>query len=396
MLVNHYNSNILADGGLRLRKHFRYTDFTNWTVSRNQTQGVHISRSETPRRNHQLDFLRIVFATLVLLAHAPELTDGDRSRELLSRLTRSGFSFGDVGVAGFFLLSGFLIVKSWQQNSELSNFLRNRLLRIVPGYLVAAILSTIVVGLLAPGIPGFFHNFDHHYVVSVLTLGSPMAPPVLPGMPYPHVNGSLWTIPYEFRCYLMVAVFGLCGLLRRPVVWLIVTVIFLIIISSSTLQGHMLWHKFYVFTGDPTAVYHLTSPFLVGGCYFLFRQRIRFRPLFAAAALIALILIAALYPKEFEVVFIVCGGYLLFYFATLALPPLAFMSRVPDISYGIYIYGWPVESLLIWYYHASPWVTFSVSVVVCFVFGYLSWHLIERPMLTLKCKAIAPLPIATL
>ena len=337
-----------------------------------------------------------MFAILVLLAHAPELTDGDRSRELLSRLTRSGMNFGDVGVAGFFLLSGFLIVKSWQQNSKLSNFLRNRLLRIVPGYLVAALLSTIAVGLLAPGIPRFFHNFNHHYIVSVLSLGSPMTPPVFPGMPYQHVNGSLWTIPYEFRCYLLVAAFGLCGLLRRPVVWLIFTFLFFIVVSSSTLMGHMQWHKFYVFTGDPTAIYHLTLPFLVGGCYFLFRQRIRFRPMFAVAAVLALILVAALYPRELEVTFIICGGYLLFYFATLELPILCFMSRVPDISYGIYIYGWPVESLLIWYYHASPWVTFSVSVLICFVFGYLSWHLVERPMLTLKRKAIAPLSTATL
>jgi len=209
-------------------------------------------------------------------------------------------------------------------------------------------------------------------------------------MPYPYVNGSLWTIPYEFRCYLLVAAFGLCGVLRRPVFWMLCTVFFLTIISNGRLQSHLLWHKFYVFTGDPTAIYHLTAPFLVGGCFCLWK--ITFRPAFAVLAAAIIIVIIAIYPKELEPVLIVCGGYLLFYLAALKLPSLSFMSRVPDISYGIYLYGWPVESLWIWYRHGSPWVTFAVSTVICFILGFLSWHFVERPMLSLKRNPVAPLP----
>jgi peptidoglycan/LPS O-acetylase OafA/YrhL len=100
-------------------------------------------------RNTVFDILRIVFATLVILAHAPEMLDGNRSRELFVRLTHSSMTLGDLSVDGFFLLSGFLIVKSWERNPTWADFLRNRTLRIVPGYLVAALLSTAVVGLLA-------------------------------------------------------------------------------------------------------------------------------------------------------------------------------------------------------------------------------------------------------
>ena len=99
-------------------------------------------------RNHQFDLLRILFATLVLLSHAPEITDGNASRELFHRLTRTPITFGLLGVDGFFVLSGYLIVQSWLGDPEFLNFLRKRVLRIVPGYLVAVVVSTAAVGLL--------------------------------------------------------------------------------------------------------------------------------------------------------------------------------------------------------------------------------------------------------
>ena len=75
-----------------------------------------LSRKST--RNHQFDLLRIIFATLVLLSHAPEITDGDSSRELLHRSTGAPITFGTLGVDGFFVLSGFLIVQSWLGDPE--------------------------------------------------------------------------------------------------------------------------------------------------------------------------------------------------------------------------------------------------------------------------------------
>jgi peptidoglycan/LPS O-acetylase OafA/YrhL len=132
-------------------------------------------------RNRSFDILRIIFATLVLCAHAAELTDGNRSREIFARLSRSPMTFGDVGVVGFFLLSGYLIVRSWQGDPEFLNFLQKRMLRIAPGYFVALPLGVIVVGLLAPAVPGFFpqlfNNLLHH--------AKHILPPILPGNPYP-------------------------------------------------------------------------------------------------------------------------------------------------------------------------------------------------------------------
>jgi peptidoglycan/LPS O-acetylase OafA/YrhL len=347
--------------------------------------------SKVSARNHQFDLLRILFATLVIFAHAFELTDGTNAREILSRLTHSQFSFGKFGVDGFFLLSAYLIVKSWQQRPELIVFLRNRVLRIIPGYLVAALLSTFAVGLLAPGIDHFFRHLDMHFIKSIVAIGAPATPPVLPGNqePFAVVNGALWTIQYEFRCYLIVALFGLCGLLHRRIFWLIATVLMLAAMVSP-LKTFCHWStSWFPLIGDPTQIFRLTAVYFVGGCFFLYKDRIKFRPLFAMLAFAAIVCVRFINPAQIEPAIVLCGGYLMFYFGQLSLTSLAWMKNVPDISYGIYVYGWPVLSLWIWFRHGSPWVAFCVSTVICFILGWLSWHFVESPALSLKHKAFS-------
>ena len=344
-------------------------------------------------RNHQFDLLRIVFATLVLLAHAPEITEGNTSRELLHRFTGAPMTFGTVGVDGFFVLSGYLIVQSWLANPELLNFLRKRVLRIVPGYLVAVVLSTLAVGLLAPGTPHFFASLDVHFLRSVLLLSSPMTPPVFPGHPYALVNGAMYTISYEFRCYLLVALLGLCGLFRRPIFVLIATLLLLVSLFDTAPFEGMHWprHAEALF-GQPVHAFRLTAVYLVGCCFYLFRRWIAFRRPLAWAAMAVIVFCFAFLPSKAELPMVLGGAYLMFYLGQLHLPWLAGMSKLPDISYGIYLYGWPVESLWIWFHRGSPWVAFLGSTVICFALGWLSWHFVERPALALKRRPTAPLP----
>jgi peptidoglycan/LPS O-acetylase OafA/YrhL len=344
-------------------------------------------------RNHQFDLLRIVFATLVLLAHAPEITDGNASRELFHRFTGAPITFGTVGVDGFFLLSGYLIVQSWLGDPALLNYLRKRILRIVPGYLVAVALSTLAIGLFAPGISHFFRSLDIHFVNSVVLLSSPMTPPVFPGQPYAMVNGAMYTIGYEFRCYLLVALLGLCGLLRRPLALSAITVLLLSSLVYPAPFELIHWPRHVeAVIGQPMVDFRLTATYLVGCCFYLLRDRIAFRRWIALLAIALVVACFFFFPSRGELATVLGGSYLMFYLGQMDLPWLSWMSGFPDISYGIYLYGWPVESLWIWFRRGSPWITFLVSTVFSFGLGWLSWHYIERPALTLKRRPTAQLP----
>ena len=356
----------------------------------NRQQGGISSRNKI----FDLLFLRILFALLVLLSHAPELTDGNRSRELLTRLTHAHVSFGEFGVDGFFLLSGYLIVQSWVHDPNLLSFLQKRLLRIVPGYLVAVAVSLIVVGLCASAVPHFFLDYAHSirgYLASVLLLDAPASPRVFPGDSYHMVNGSLWTIPYEFRCYLLVALLGLCGFLKRPALWLALTVALLVLFASLKLQALLSWTRHIPIFGEPTFTFRLVFIYFVGACFFLFRKHIVFRPAFAAIAMVLILISCARY-SNYEPWAPICGGYLLFYLGQLpGLVPRA-LHHLPDISYGLYLYGWPVEALWIYKTHTTPWITFFVSTILCALLGWLSWHFVERPALRWKKRPAAVLP----
>lgn len=337
------------------------------------------------RRSRKFDLLRILFATLVILSHAFAITDGNKGSEPLIRCTHTNLSFGVLAVDGFFLLSGYLIVQSWQRHPNLRDFLRNRFLRIVPGFVVAFLLSTLFVGLAAPGVDHFFHQLGRRYLVSLLLFDSPMTPLVFPGIApnVSTVNGSLWTIPYELRCYLLVAVCGSLSILRRRGIWLAGAVVLLAASLLPPAPTHGPWY-IYIPTGYPYIAFRLAFAFVTGGCFYLYRDRPVFKPLLAVLAVLGLVMVGWLLPKHLEPAVALFGGYLMFYFCSRpsrminALPPFS------DISYGLYLYAWPVESFLIWYLHRSPLFTFFVATAVCVVLSWLSWHLVEQPMLQFK------------
>src|SRR5579863_1616176 len=87
-------------------------------------------------RNNNFGFLRLLFAALVILSHSSELIDGNRSREILTRIFGT-MSFAQLAVDSFFLISGYLITRSWILSESNSEYLIKRVMRIYPGYLVA-------------------------------------------------------------------------------------------------------------------------------------------------------------------------------------------------------------------------------------------------------------------
>ena len=339
-----------------------------------------LPRAAGSERSNNFNLLRLILALLVIVSHSPELADGNRSRELFTRLFHT-ISFGEFAVDGFFLLSGYLIVQSWEARPEVWAFSRKRIFRIYPGYVVASLACAFVVGPLASEPSVYFSKFDMvAFLRSVALLDIPAIPPVFPGQPFPFVNGAMWTIRLELICYLGVLAAGLSGVLRRPQVWLGLTLVALVLAFLGRLgvSGGIL----HVMLTLP--LLRLSAFFLVGGACYLFRS---FLPTRGWSALGCLAVAGAgLFSKSaVEFVLATFGGVALFWFGRRTIPGLSEFNRLPDVSYGVYLYAWPMQKLLLQRWpHMSPWTLSLVVGVLSLAIGALSWYSVERPFVRMK------------
>lgn len=334
--------------------------------------------------SHQnnFNFLRLLFSSLVLLSHSTELIDGDTSREILMQFFGST-TFGQLAVDGFFLLSGYLIVKSWKTTPSAKTFLWKRIVRIYPGFIAASLISGIIVGPLGSIPKTYFSQFwITGFAKGLVLLQSPITPQVFVGQPHAVVNGSMWTISYEFICYLFVFAIGVSGGLKTKWIWLLLTYCLLQILFLDR-AGYYSAEAFC----DSNVLKNLLrlSPFfLVGGCFYLFKEKIVFNPI--AGVFSMLIFVTGLFSPLYSELFIALfGGYLLFYFAQAPVRQLRRVNAFPDISYGLYLYGWPVQKLLLWNWPGmSACFLFALSLIAGVGLGFLSWNLVEKPSLKLK------------
>jgi peptidoglycan/LPS O-acetylase OafA/YrhL len=372
--------------------------------------GIHGKREmgqrATQARANNFSILRILFATLVILSHSYELIDGNRSREILTRIFGT-ISFGILAVDGFFIISGYLITKSYLSSAPV-NYLFKRILRIYPGFIVAFIVSIILClyvssHSLAMPVKEFFDN-----IVNLFFLISPDIKTAYPRSFYPLPNGAMWSISYEFHCYLIIMLFGVLGIFGRKNLLLSITILLLAAslihpekytpyalgatpssIHKSTELGIRLLHRIKAaLLRSPLDDIRLLGIFLVGSCYYIFRDAIPYRGHFAAIAAV-LLTICMFSNRLAEPGLAVFGGYIIFWFAlhVEAFPISKFFNKT-DLSYGIYLYAWPIQKVLISRVpHIGPYELSISTFILCVIAAYFSWTFIEKPFLNLKSVA---------
>ncbi len=347
----------------------------------------------TSHSKNNFDFLRFLLAALVILAHSFALYNLG-GQEPLSRLTGGQEDFGGLAVDGFFAISGFLITASWLRSRGFVDYLKKRVLRIYPGFVVASLVCGLIVAPMAfdGGAGAYFHALRKGpFILHTLLLDKLVLPDVFVHNPLPgQVNGSLWTIKIEFECYLMTAALGLATLLRRRVVPLLLLVMASAVLLINSLQLPHL-HQ----SPDSTLITHIrfVDYFLAGMVYFLYRDRIVYRPGWLVAAIAALAaaslshLLVPLMPIPFT--------YLLMYCAFSPAITLHNWGKHADLSYGVYLYAWPVQQLLVQRFQGAltPYTLTLAALPLTVICATASWYLVEKPSLSLKPKQARPLPV---
>jgi peptidoglycan/LPS O-acetylase OafA/YrhL len=211
---------------------------------------------------------------------------------------------------------------------------------------------------------------------------------VFAGTPAAVLDGSMWTIKYEFLCYLLVLAVGLIGLLSNRVLLSLLTIGLLALSALHPNTWGWFPGRLIIFLGEPDKIVHFIGVFGCGALFYLYRDRIQYGRLaiFAAGGLMVLMFSQRLAEAALSIL----GGYLLFWFAfNVKSQTLAAVGQKVDVSYGVYLYAWPVQKLLIWLVAGiSPWLVFIQTIVIAGIIAFGSWVLVEKPLLNLKASFV--------
>ncbi len=347
--------------------------------------------AETARHTaNNFDFLRFFLAVMVIYSHCFALCNLPEW-EPLAQLTRQQTSLGAIAVKGFFTISGFLITASWLRSRGFRDYLQKRILRIYPAFVAVCLLCALVVGpLAADSAIAYFHGFRAlGFVRHMLLLDKLALPTTFTHNPQPNqVNGSLWTIKIEFECYLLAALLGAFQAFKQRIMPL-----GLLLLGSLALLFSTLPAATPILSRLPasfTEHFLFFLYFLAGMVFFLYRDRIVYRPAWLLGAILLLALASR--TNHLEALIPLPLVYVVMYAAFRGPTFLAAFGQKRDLSYGLYLYAWPVQQLLVTHLHGAwrPYVLFLTAFPLTLACAWASWHLIERPCLNLKSKRSLP------
>ena len=359
---------------------------------------------------HGFDFVRIFLALSVLGWHCFQLAPGMKIESFaLDSVQPLLWMWYDSILPMFFGLSGFLVAGSAKRLS-LANFAINRGLRIFPALITEIILSALVLGPIFTELSlrqYFISPRLYSYFTSIVGLINYRLPGVFLTNPFPlTVNGSLWTVPFEMLCYLVTAFLIVKKYVQRG--WLVIGIVALTIGAAILLQEstELITPKFHsreliAYTFPIGLIISLSANylhgatllpcFLLGASFYALRYKIRFDARIFLGCLFFVFAIDAIGTEKWwnlafmQIIIVPILIYIVCYVGLLKLPALPYFST-GDYSYGIYLYGFPIQQALVASYvgFRNPICLMIGSFVTVTMFATFSWHAVEKPILKLR------------
>jgi peptidoglycan/LPS O-acetylase OafA/YrhL len=334
--------------------------------------------ADPTRHANNFDFLRLVAALTVIFSHSFLISAGTQANEPLVWLSHNQCPLGLVGVFVFFVISGYLVTESFCRAPKAGGFILRRTMRIYPALVLNGLVCAFVLGPIVTSLPLSTYFADHglrDFLVEYATLWP--GPLALPGVLFANttvgllVNGSFWTLRFEVYMYLTVLVLGLARGLRLS------TSVMLLVVGISAIY----WDQIHSLSwlGDVRGWLWMLSHFAAGMVMYFLRGRIVFRWYYAVLAVAGLVLISQV-GHQFITFFALPGGYLTIYAGSRYWPKVDYARYVGDLSYGIYIYGWPCEEFVKWLSNGQAvwWQVFLGALALALPLSWLSWHGVEK------------------
>jgi peptidoglycan/LPS O-acetylase OafA/YrhL len=332
---------------------------------------------------NNFDLLRLLFAGIVVLVHAYELS-GFQQLGIFTRVLSS-----TVAVKAFFVVSGFLIFMSYERSTTINAYANKRIRRIYPAYFTVVMLSAIgLIAVSTKNIGDYLSLTWVKYVfanLAFLNFLQPTLPGVFDSNKLTAVNGALWTLKVEAMFYLSVPLFVFLfrKFARFPI-------LILVYCASVAYAG------FFAIVAERTGseVYMelgrqlpgQLSYFMAGAFFYyflpLFERRIGYFLITATLILSANSFFPLPILEPFALATVVVFFGLFLYAGN--------FGKYGDFSYGVYILHFPVIQLLLYsaWFGENPWFFLTAVILIVAVCAIAMWHLVEKRFLFRKSHYI--------
>ena len=339
---------------------------------------------------NNFDFLRLLFAVLVVVHHCYPIS-GISEQDPLFYFSNGSLSYSYIGVRGFFIISGYLIFQSLMRSESISDYLVKRLLRIYPALLIVLLFTVIACAFVYEG--SFLSYLKSKSTWTYIPVNSSLIKlqhtinGVFASNPLENgVNGSLWTIGYEFSMYLFIIPFMFLKKKKQKTQVLVLAVIVVNFFIGRIALGNYP-NDLHIGVLSLNTWWHFALLFMTGSLLSVLKiESFPYRiPMMVVSSILFFVFMKASYFELLQ--------YVLF-------PPIVIIAgagavkgissigeKIGDVSYGTYIYSFPLQQLLMYYFQLTTIELVLISVPLSIFFGWISWHLIEKHALGQK-KAI--------
>lgn len=333
-------------------------------------------------RHNNFDFLRIFFAFIVVIGHLIIISGVDDFIKILPYFNTY------ISVTAFFIISGFLITSSYLRTNSIKLYLKKRAQRILPAYIFVILISGLFLSFFSQySFSEYFSNYGlYRYLAANLTFLNfiePCLPGVFVGNNYNCVvNGALWTLKIEVCFYLVIPILiSITQRINKKYIF------FIAIYCTSILYKNLLEHlsvqhevALYAILGRQLPGF--LSYFISGiACYYYYDYFIQHKN---KLLILGLFLFTMERIIDWEI-FTPFALSLIVFTIAFSIKKLNNFGKFGDISYGIYIFHFPIMQLAVYFGFFEPQynpylISFFIIIIVLLT-GFLSWHFIEKPFL---------------
>lgn len=345
-------------------------------LNRNDTLAV-----SSNGRNNNLNIIRFVAALMVIFGHSYAATYSYSLGDPLHRLTLNQLDFGGLAVSIFFTFGGFLICKSMERLQTAKKFFSARIMRIFPPLIFVTFIMTFLLGPIVTYLPltkYFSDSRTYMYLLNSIMILVHNLPGVFCNNINTSVNGPLWTLPVEFLCYIMCYLAYKMHILSRKIARYTIIQVLVIYFILYHLMSEMLVFREAL---RPIMLFYF------GMLYYIYRDKIELKYRYLLSCILILCISVTFNIMWFMIV--ICLPYILLCIGYGTKRKLQHFGEKMEISYGIYLFGWPVQQciVLIFGKNMLPILNFIISAPIAVICGIITFYMIERPVSICRKKS---------